>query len=171
MFNRASRNAQAQLCAQFPAPHTRSQNDILRLVRAVRCFDFVNAPAFNFEIKNFDTLFDLSAVLSGCCCNRLTQARRVDMAIRGDEGSAEDFCLVNVGEEVFGLCRSDHAHLKIKTARHGAKSLRFEHPVLRGGQPERPYLFPVEGQASLFFKPVIHFDRLFQHPRGVPRRP
>ncbi len=169
MLDREGRHAHAGKLADLMPPHAAGIDQQVAGPGALVGLDPRHAVVLDREAGGALADHDLGALVLCALGQRLRDAGGIDVAVARDEDRGAHILRAHQREQLLRLLGREPLHLEIEALRHGHQAAVLHLALLGAGETQRAVFLPVDRLAGFRLQPVIEFDRMLQHARGVAR--
>ena len=151
--------------ADLAREHAAGVDHDLRLDRALVGLDAGDAPAFDADRGHARVRVDLGAAAARALGERERELARVDVAVGGEVGGAEHAVGRHRREHLLRPLGGDELERQPERLRPAGLARQLLHPLLGGGEPQRPDLVPAGLELDLLAQRPVEVDRVHHHLR------
>ena len=155
--------------ADLGGEHPAGVDDDLGLDAAPVGLDRLDPAALDLDPGHPRVRLDLGAAAPGALGEREGELARVDVAVGGEVGGAEDAVGRHRREEPLRLLRRDQLEREAERLRPAGLARELLHALLRGGEPQRADLVPAGLEPDLVAERPVQLDRAHHHLRQAQR--
>ena len=167
--HRDERHVDSRERAELLREHPARVDDHLGLDRALVGDDAEDAAALDRDLGDAGVGVDLGAAAPRALGEREGELRRVDVAVGGEEGRAEDALGRHRREEPLRLLRRDQLEGEAEGLRPAGLAGELLQPLRGGREPERADLAPAGLELDLGAEGPVQLDRAHHHLRERER--